>query len=652
MCGLTGFWCPWRRDDAERQIAAMTAALRHRGPDADKTWLDPETGLALGHRRLAILDLSERGAQPMHSACGRYVIVLNGEIYNHLSLREELGQTPHRAPNWRGTSDTETLLAGFVAWGVVPMLKKCVGMFAFALWDRQERRLILARDRFGEKPLYYGWVGRGAEASFVFGSELKALRAMPGFDNAIDRDSVALFLRFCYVPAPYTIYENVSKLEPGTVLTLEAAHLGKRTFHIEPFWRFEDVAVAGLEDPILDEVEGLERLDDTLRDAVALQLVADVPVGAFLSGGIDSSAIVALMQAQSTRPVKTFTIGFDEAGFDEAPHAAAIARHLGTDHQEVRVSARETRDVIPKLPATYDEPFADSSQIPTSVICSVARQQVTVALSGDGGDEVFGGYNRYLLGPALWRRLAPIPPVVRMALGACIQHMPAAGWGMLRSLPGLGRRLVPFVAKAHKIGPALAHMSNADDLYSSLVTEWTADAVPVPRNHARPTKLDTIGFDGKVREPERRMMLLDAVSYLPDDILVKVDRAAMAVSLETRAPILDHRVAEIAWRLPLSMKIRDGLSKWALRQILYRHVPRSLVDRRKAGFAVPIGQWLRGPLSDWAEDLLSEHRLSDGYLDTSTTRSLWREHCSGRRDWTARLWNVLMFQSWLVSERT
>ena len=404
MCGIAGILTAAPQGGAQAPIEAMTLAVRHRGPDAGAVFVDDEAGVALGHRRLAILDLSERGAQPMHSERGRYVLTFNGEIYNHLTLRRELEESgPVR---WRGTSDTETLLAGFSAWGVSATLQKAVGMFAFGLWDRAERRLTLARDRFGEKPLYYGFIGRGGGTTFVFGSELKALRAHPHFDNPIDRGALALFLRFNNVSAPHCIYENIFKLEPGSILTIAAADLAARVRRVEPYWRYEDVALAGLANPVSDEREGVELLEQTLRQAVALQLVADVPVGAFLSGGIDSSTIVALMQAQSSRKVKTFTVGFDEAGFDEAPHAKAVARHLGADHCEIRVTPSETRAVIPNLPTMYDEPFADSSQIPTSIVCAIARRSVTVALSGDAGDEMLGGYNRYVLGPKLWRRLA------------------------------------------------------------------------------------------------------------------------------------------------------------------------------------------------------------------------------------------------------
>jgi asparagine synthase (glutamine-hydrolysing) len=637
------------RGDLHSHIDAMTLALRHRGPDAGAIFVDDAAGIALGHRRLAIIDLSERGAQPMHSACGRYVIVFNGEIYNHLALRKQL--ETRGAVAWRGTSDTETLLECCATWGVAATLQKTVGMFALALWDRAARRLTLGRDRFGEKPLYYGFIGRGAATTFVFGSELKALRAHSEFDNNIDRSALALFLRFCYVPGPYSIYEDIFKLKPGTILTLAPDEILSRARRVEAYWRYEDVVAAGLANPVEDEHEGLEALECVLREAVALQLVADVPVGAFLSGGIDSSTVVALMQAHSSRPVKTFTVGFDEAGFDEAPHAKEVARYLGTDHCEIRVTPNETRAVIPNLPTTYDEPFADSSQIPMSIVCAIARRSVTVALSGDAGDEMLGGYNRYVIGPKLWRRFAMAPPPLRQLLGAGATRMPNWGWAALLQMPGLGKSLMPFKEKAYKVGPALGAMRGVNDLYNALVTEWTEGAAPALGAVAAPTQLDELGFADRISEPSHRMMLLDGVTYLPDDILVKVDRAAMAVSLETRVPMLDHRVAEAAWRLPMSMKIRDGCGKWALRQILYKHVPKGLVERPKAGFAIPIGQWLRGPLRDWGESLLSETRLkSEGYLDSGEVLNLWRDHCSGHRDYTSRLWNLLSFQAWLSAQ--
>jgi len=655
MCGVAGFVAWSNAFDTSASVKAMTATLHHRGPDAGGVWADEEAGIALGHRRLAILDLSERAAQPMHSDCGRFVIVFNGEIYNHLALREELQQS-RSVPPWRGTSDTETLLACFAHWGVTRTLQKSVGMFAIALWDRKERRLTLTRDRFGEKPLYYGWIGQGAESVFVFGSELKALRAHPAFNNKIDRGAVALFMRFCCVPAPYSIYERIFKLEPGCFLSLAASDLKTGETRVQTYWRYQDVALAGLANTVRDEEEGLALLEQALRDAVRLQLIADVPVGAFLSGGIDSSTIVALMQAQSSRPVKTFTVGFDEAEFDETPHAARIARHLGTDHCEIRVTPRECQAVIPNLQSMYDEPFGDSSEIPTSIVCAIARRSVKVALSGDAGDELFGGYNRHISVPLLAERIARVPPMLRRTLGAAATSLASiiSVSSKATNLLSLSMEASRFREKAYKLNSVLRQNFDPDALYKMLATEWPADATPVISAPVLPTRLDDIGLGDQIIQSEHRIMLLGGVTYLPDDILTKVDRAAMSVSLETRVPMLDHRVAEVAWRLPLSMKIRDGRGKWALRQILYRHVPRELVDRPKAGFAVPVGAWLRGPLRDWAESLLAEERLRiDGYLDAPMVRQMWNWHLSTSRDYyTPRLWNILMFQAWLDAQKS
>jgi asparagine synthase (glutamine-hydrolysing) len=636
-------------------VTRMALAIAHRGPDDAGAWADAQTGIALGHRRLSIVDLSPAGHQPMPSVCGRYVLAFNGEVYNHLALRAELeGEgdgLPRFARNdgdgdegWRGHSDTETLLAGFTAWGVEATLKKTVGMFAIALWDRNERRLTLARDRLGEKPLFYGWV-RGA---FVFGSELKAVRAYPGFDNPISRDALALYLQHCAVPAPYSIYEDIYKLEPGCLLSLDAAGVAGKTVKAEAYWRLTDAVRQGLAAPIESEADALAALEATLREAVALQAVADVPLGAFLSGGVDSSAIVALMQAQSSRPVQTFTVGFDEAGFDESPHALAVAKHLGTDHHALRVTAADAQAVIPLLPAMYDEPFADSSQIPTHLVSKAARQHVTVALSGDAGDELFGGYNRYFWGQRVWNRLSWMPSIVRQGLGSGIAQVPVAAWDALgHKLPG-AHGIARLGDKAHKLAHRLKTVQSVDDLYRSLVTEWSHGANLVRGARRLPTKLDDAGLAAGVPEAEHRMMLWDTVTYLPDDILTKVDRAAMSVSLETRVPFLDHRVVELAWRLPLHMKIRGGQGKWALRQVLYKYVPRELIERPKAGFGIPVGQWLRGPLREWAEELLSESRLErEGYFYPAPIRQVWLDHLSGRHDWTARLWTVLMFQAWL-----
>jgi asparagine synthase (glutamine-hydrolysing) len=628
----------------------MTSALYRRGPDAGSCWIDADAGLALGHRRLAIIELSDLGAQPMLSECGRYVITFNGEIYNHLALRNELEQSTQC--RWRGTSDTETLLACVAAWGVTATLQKSVGMFAIALWDRVQRQLILARDRFGEKPLYYGWVGQGPESLFVFGSELKALRAYPGFKRSIDQGALALFLCFGYVPTPYSIYKDIFKLEPGSILVLDRAGIRRRDQTTGFYWRFEDLARAGVGDPIHDEDEATERLEHAIRHAIDAQTVADVPLGAFLSGGIDSSTVVAIMQARSRRPVKTFTVGFDEKGFDEAPHAAAVANYLGTDHQEIRVSTERTQAIIPKLSSTYDEPFADPSQIPTSIVCQIARQSVTVALSGDGGDELFGGYDRYVWGAHLQRLAESVPGFMLRATSGALCAVPVEQWNRIGEQWPLNRCFSQLGPKMHKLAAALAGARSIDTFHRSLSGEWSSTAIPLCSACAPPTKFDQVKIAPEISHPEHRMMFLDAVTYLPDDILVKMDRAAMAVSLETRVPMLDHRVAEVAWRLPLSMKIRKGRGKWILRKVLNRYLPAPVIERPKAGFTVPLGEWLRGPLRDWAEALLSEQRLlSEGYLNAAIVRDIWQEHISEKRDWSSKLWHILMFQAWLEDER-
>ena len=528
-------------------------------------------------------------------------------------------------------------------------------MFAFALWDRAERRLFLARDRFGEKPLYYGWVG----GNFVFGSELKALRRAPGFDNPVDCDVVALYLQFCYVPAPYAIYRHIYKLEPGCLLSLTmesvAAPPAQALFAparhggltIERYWSLPEVVRAGLADPLVDEREAIDALEQALARAVSQQSLADVPLGAFLSGGIDSSTIVALMQSQSQRKVQTFTVGFEEAGFNEAEHAKAVAAHLGTDHTELYLTARQTREVIPDLPRLYCEPFADSSQIPTHLVARMARRHVTVVLSGDAGDELFGGYNRYFWGRRIWSRVNWLTPGARRRLGAALQYVPVAAWDTLGTAVPARRGVARLGDKAHKLARHLRCVNSLDDLYRSLVTEWPMDAGVVLGAKRLPTLLDAAEAVSGVHASEQRMMLWDTLTYLSDDILCKVDRAAMGVSLETRVPFLDHRVAELAWRIPLHMKIRDGQGKWILRQVLYRHVPKALIERPKAGFAIPVGQWLRGPLRDWAESLLAPERLRrEGLLDAVQVDAVWRQHLAGTHDWTARLWAVLMLQAW------
>lgn len=639
----------------------MTARLVHRGPDDEGVW--SEGGIGLGHRRLAIIDLSATGAQPMHSHCRRYVVAYNGEVYNHLDLRRAL-ELEGAAPPWRGQSDTETLLAAIAHWGLDDALCRAHGMFALALWDRTKKQLSLARDRMGEKPLYWGWAG----TDLVFGSELKALRAHPNCPREVCREALAQYLRFMYVPAPRSIHPGIYKMEPGTILTVDGAppvappkepiRPGEHhaSLSIRRYWDLNTEIEAGARDPIQDESEAVSTLGQVLGKAVERQMLSDVPLGAFLSGGVDSSAIVALMQTQSTRPVQTFTIGFDEAAFDESPHAAAVARHLGTDHTKLRVTDVDAREVIPDLPQLYDEPFADSSQIPTHLVCRAARQHVTVALSGDGGDELFGGYNRYFWGPRIWDRFAPLPHPLRRGLGMAMRAIPMSAWNAAglaysRLRPG-SEGISALGDKAHRLAYRLQTVKTSDDLYRSLVSEWSMDSGVLEGVSIQPlSQLDDALPKFGADDPAMRMMVQDMRSYLPDDILCKVDRAAMGISLETRTPFLDPDVIRLAMRLPMGMKIREGQGKWTLRQVLYQHVPREIIDRPKAGFAIPIGLWLRGPLRDWAEDLLSPQRLADdGLFNADIIRQTWLEHLSGRRDWTTRLWAILMFQAWYAAQ--
>jgi asparagine synthase (glutamine-hydrolysing) len=648
MCGLAGYLTnAWNHDQAQKSLMAMTRAIAHRGPDSHGQWLDAQAGIALGHVRLAIVDLSPAGAQPMHSASGRYVLAYNGEIYNHLDLRAEL-EKQGRAPAWRGHSDTESLLAGMEVWGMEATVKRCVGMFAFAVWDRQQRALTLCRDRVGEKPLYFGWQGN----CFLFASELKALKAHPAFQAAIDRNALALMMRHNHVPAPYSIYQGIHKITPGTLLTLS---LGNRGAAPESYWDARQMVAHGLSRPFDGSPEAaVDQLDVLLRKAVGRQMMADVPLGAFLSGGVDSSTVVALMQDLSPRPVNTFTIGFHEDVFNEAPHAKAVAAHLGTHHTELYVTARQAMDVIPRLPGMYCEPFADSSQIPTFLVSQLARQQVTVSLSGDAGDELFGGYNRYLLTQQMWHRLARLPVPVRAALARALLALPAKTWdrllGPLQTL--LPTRLAQshIGEKVHK-GAEVFASGTAIELYRRMVSQWDKPQQLVPGSHEPPTVLSDPARQPQTDNLVHHMMAMDLLSYLPDDILVKVDRAAMAVSLETRVPLLDHEVVEFAWRLPLDYKIRQGTGKWPLRQVLRRYVPQELTERPKMGFGVPIDHWLRGPLKDWAHDLLDPVRMrQQGYLNPDLIQQKWAQHLLGKRNWQHDLWNVLMFQSWLAAQ--
>ncbi|MES2312189.1 MAG: asparagine synthase (glutamine-hydrolyzing) [Pseudomonadota bacterium] len=651
MCGLAGLWQlhGGAQDTLLQQVQAMSAQLTHRGPDDSGLWCDESTGIALAQRRLSILDLSPAGHQPMHSACGRYVIVFNGEIYNHLDLRERL-LAEGAAPAWRGHSDTETLLACFVAWGIERTLQASVGMFAFALWDRRQRMLTLARDRLGEKPLYYAWQGD----TLLFGSELKALKAHAVFHADIDRDALALLLRHDCIPAPYSIYRGVFKLRPGHLLHISAD--APRDAQPVPYWRYNDAVSAGLGNPLHGtDAEAIDALEAQLSASIGAQMLSDVPLGAFLSGGIDSSTIVALMQARSTRPIKTFTMGFGEDGYDEAMHAKAVATHLGTEHTELYVRPEDALAVIPRLPSIYCEPFGDSSQIPTFLISQLTRRQVTVALSGDGGDELFGGYNRYLGARTTWERMQRLPSFARQAGAGALRAMSPAAWNRWfeRVKPLLPKRwhLATPGDKAQKLADVLT-LSSGHAFFLNLASQWKDPGSIVIGAHEPMTLLTDPAAWPHTDSLAQWMMAMDAQTYLPDDILVKVDRAAMANSLETRVPMLDHRVVELAWRIPLHQKIRDGEGKWLLRQVLYRHVPRELIERPKMGFGIPLDSWLRGPLRDWAEALLDESRLRrEGYFHPAPIRQKWKEHLSGRHNWQHRLWTVLMFQAWLEENR-
>lgn len=645
MCGLVGFRSLVPLGAGDETIAqSMADRIRHRGPDDAGLWFDAEAGFALAHRRLSILDLSPAGHQPMLSANGRWVLAYNGEVYNHLSLRQLLAGEG-AAPAWRGHSDTETLLACFETWGVERTLKASVGMFALALWDRDERKLVLARDRIGEKPLYYGWQGD----TFLFGSELKALRAHHRFNASIDRGALALLLRHNYIPAPYSIYQGIHKLPPGTWLQLSA---GQQDVTPVPYWSLAEVAERGMAIPFQgSDSDALHSLEHLLARAIRGQMLADVPLGSLLSGGIDSTAITSLMQAHSERPVRTFTIGFEEKDHDEAAHARAVAAHLGTEHTEMRLSPYDALTIVPHVPAMYDEPFADSSQLPTHLVMKLARQHVTVALSGDAGDELFGGYNRYFLGPRTWQRIRWMPPVVRRVMGSGLTAIPANTLNrLLGPLSGMSGVALPG-DKAHKLGSRLCQVGSVDDLYVSLVSEWPDPAGMVVDAVLPPNVIDERGHWPRLADPVARMMALDSLTYLPDDILVKVDRAAMAVSLETRAPFLDRDVIEFAWSLPMHMKLRGGQGKWLLRQLVYRHVPAALMNRPKMGFGIPLDQWLRGPLREWAETLLAEDRLiQEGFFDPKPIRTTWLRHLRGEGSYGYRLWSVLMFQAWLESE--
>ncbi len=635
MCGLCGVF-DWRAasDAAALQdhVRRMADSIRHRGPDSDGSWCDAAAGIVLGHRRLAIIDLSVEGAQPMTSADGRYVIAYNGEVYNFRELRQELTAAGHA---FRGHSDTEVMLAAIVQWGLEAALKRFVGMVAFALWDRQERRLSLARDRLGIKPLYYAQL----DGQVLFASELRAIRQHPAFAGTLDREAVSLYLMRNCVPAPWSIFREARKLPPASILTIDAD--GNET--MQTFWSLREVADAGMAQPFRgDEAEAVAELERVLGEAVRCRMVADVPLGVFLSGGVDSSTVAALMQAHSNRPVKTFSIGFDDSAFNEAVDARAVAEHLGTEHHELYLGEADALAVVPKLGAMYVEPFADSSQIPTFLVSQMARQHVTVALSGDGGDEMFAGYNRYLWVRRLQNSTGRLPDWAKATLAGAITALPPALWD---GFAGLARQR-NLGDKLHKLA-GIIRMPDGPSLYERLCRHW-ADPHEALVDGGRASDLPLRHDDWPTLASfEEQMMFVDALSYMPDDILTKVDRASMAVSLEARVPLIDHRVVAFAWSLPLAMKLDAGVSKRALRRVLYRHVPRGLIERPKMGFGVPIHDWLRGPLRGWAEDLLSAERLRrEGVFDAGAIQRKWREHLGGRRNWHHQLWDVLMFQAW------
>ena len=636
MCGFVGIYSVDQNSINSEILLTMSQTLVHRGPDDSGIWIDAYARIGLAHQRLSVVDLTTAGHQPMHSSSHRYSIVFNGEIYNHQELRKQLDH-----PHWNGKSDTETLLTCIELWGLDKTLKKINGMFAFALWDGHASCLHLVRDRMGEKPLYYGWQGD----SFLFGSELKALKIHPDFQACIDKDSLDLYFRYNYIPAPYSIYKNIYKLPPGSVLTL---YQGQKKYKVRKYWSVSDEAARGLSNPLSDSVEDLvDKLDNLIKKSIKKKMISDVPLGAFLSGGIDSSVVVSIMQSLSSKPVKTFTIGFEDKAFDEAKDAKLIAKYLGTDHHELYVSPQDVIDVIPLLPNLYDEPFSDASQIPTYLVSKLAKEKVTVSLSGDGGDELFCGYNRYHVTKNLWKKISVFPLFIRKFISLLLLYIPLKAWDKLGNLSFLSKKYNNLGIKIHK-GARVLHSQSFFGLYDNLLSNWKYSEKLVLESHER-RKLDlSTSTNTSVFPNVEKMMLWDMQSYLPDDILVKLDRASMGVSLEGRVPFLDHNLVEFAWRVPTKYKYRDKKGKWLLRQVLNQYIPKELTERPKSGFTLPVSDWLRGPLKEWAEGLINEDRLKDeGILNFDLVNKKWKEHQAGAKDWSNQLWAVLMFQLWL-----
>ena len=649
MCGFAGFLggkLATNRELADSTLVAMAKEIITSGPDSSGSWCLKNDGVGMSHRRLSILDLSPAGHQPMLSASLRYTVVFNGEIYNHLDLRKKLKK--ELGPLiWKGNSDTETLLACIDNWGIQETLVNLVGMFAFSLWDNVSKTLTLARDRIGEKPLYYGWEGSGKDRVFLFGSDLKSFKAYPNFNPVVDRNALCLFLRHSCVPAPHCIYEGFNKLNPGCYLNISKDQMSPK---ITRYWDAGCLLTAGVNSPISSNFNDLSSfIESKIVKAVNRQSISDVPLGTFLSGGIDSSIITTLLQSQSIKPVKTFTIGFEEESYNEAIYAKKISKHLGTDHTELYVSSKDGLDLIPDLSRIYGEPFADSSQIPTILLSILAKKDVTVVLSGDAGDELFCGYNRYNFADDLWHKLNFLPSSGKNVLANLLVTMPSRVWDMSESLSLAGKSSARLAEKVQKVAGVLA-ANSVDDLYTDLISDFKNPSEWVIGG-TDPYSL-TLNETYKELGTKRSMMLKDLLGYLPNDILTKVDRASMSVSLETRVPFLDHELVEATFRVPINMHLYGGKSKSILRDILYKYVPKDLIERPKMGFGIPLDSWLRGPLKDWAESQLNEKRLDcEGYFVTQKVRKIWMEHLNGSKNWSSQIWNILMFQSWLENQK-